>query len=490
MAQQTFPPPALARCQRVPPALERILPGAELDAQRGPGQGERGAEAPREVAPVGGRDELRPVAVHHDDGRIRAALVRIAQLDPAAPHQRRGGVLDRAFELAGEPGRGELGERRAMARIDAAHELAEAGAVQGRDAAYRTEGRERQPAPDFGTQRGTGLARRHVPLVDGDDRSPPAVEDEPQQRRILVAHPGARVEQDDRDVGVRDRFQRFDDAELLDRFRDPRPAPDPRGVDQDVAPPAVLEGHLHAVAGSARRIVREHPGFTREPVDEGGLAGVGPPDDADPDAAVAARGRRRFVSGRLRGERPGQHGGQAADAPAVQGRDRDRIAEAERVELGGGDGLVESVDLVGGEHDGLAVAPEPVRDALVRAGQAVPRVEHQHHHAGLLDRERGLAGDEPGDRITVAGQAAGIDHDRVAPLDPCVAVAPVAGQSRQVRDQGVPGAGQRIEQGGLADVRAADERDRGQHAAGPAPVGALACRGSRSIGDRRAIRGG
>ena len=466
MAQQAFPPPALAGGERVAYALERILPGAELDTQRGSDQGERGAEAAREVAPVGGRDELRPVAVHHDDGRIRTSLMRVAQLDPAASHQRWGGVLGRALQLAGESGRGELGKRRAMAGVDTAHELAEAGAAQSGDAAHRTEGREREPAPDVGAQRGAGLARRQIPFVDGDHRSASAVEDEPQQRRILVAHSGARVEQDDRDVGVRDRFERLDDAELLDRFRDPRTPPDPRGVDQDVTPPTVLEGHLHAVAGGARRIVGKHPGFAGEPIDQGGFAGVGPPDDADSNAAVATRGRRGFVSGGHWREHRSQRGGQAADTPAVQRRDRDGLPEAERVKVGGGDDLVEPIDLVGREDHRLAVASESIRDALVRGGQAVSRIEHQHHHTGLLDRERGLIGDEPGDRISVAGQAAGIDHDGIAPLDPHVAVPPVPGQSRQIRDQSVPGTGQGVEQGGLAGVRAADERNRGQHAAG------------------------
>ena len=144
-------------------------------------------------------------------------------------------------------------------------------------------------------------------------------------------------------------------------------------------------------------------------------------------------------------------------------RDGDRLTEAEGVELGGGDGLVEPVDLVGGKENRLAVASEPVRDALVRAGQALSRIENQHHHVGLLDRERGLVGDEGGERITAAGEAAGVDRHCIASLDTHVAIAPVTGQSRQVRDEGVPGAGQRVEQRGLADVGAADECERGQH---------------------------
>ena len=65
-------------------------------------------------------------------------------------------MLDRALELAREPGRGELRECRAMARVDPAHELGEAAAVQGRDAADRAERREREAAPRVRAQRGAG----------------------------------------------------------------------------------------------------------------------------------------------------------------------------------------------------------------------------------------------------------------------------------------------------------------------------------------------
>ena len=153
------------------------------------------------------------------------------------------------------------------------------------------------------------------------------------------------------------------------------------------------------------------------------------------------------------------------------------------MELGGGDGLVDPVDLVGGEEDRLAVAPEPISDALVRAGQALSRIEHQHHRVGLLDRERSLVGDERGDRIPVVGEAAGVDDHGIAPLDADVAVAPVTGQSGQVRDEGVPRARQRVEQGGLADVGAADECDRGKHGSCPGLMAGTGPRSSSPAGE-------
>ena len=368
-------------------------------------------------------------------------------------------MLDGALERLRDPGSRERGERRTMAGIDAAHERAEAGPVQGRDAADRAERREREPAPDVGSQRGAGFVRGEVPFVERDHRSPSAVEDEPQQGGVLGAHSAARVEQDDRDVGVRDRLERLDDAELLDLLRHPRAAPDPRGVDQDVALSAVPEGHLDAVARGARRVMREHSRAAGEPVDEGGFSGVGPSDDADPDTLLAVAGRARPV---LR-EHPGQRGGKAVDASAMRRRDRDRVAEAQRMEIDGGGGFGESVDLVGGHGDRFAAAPQPIRDAPVRAGEARSRIEHQHQQRGFFDRERGLIRDELRYRVAAVGQTPGIDHHDVASSDARVAVTPVARQSRQVRDERVARARQGVEQCRLADVRAADERKRRQH---------------------------
>ena len=130
------------------------------------------------------------------------------------------------------------------------------------------------------------------------------------------------------------------------------------------------------------------------------------------------------------------------------------------MKFGGGDGLVQPVGLVGGEDDRLAAASQPVHDALVRPGQARSGIEHQHHRVGLLDRERGLVRDEPRDRIPFAGQTTGINHHDVAFPNTCVAVATVASQPRQVRDERVPRAGEGVEQGRLTDVRATDECNR------------------------------
>src|SRR5437868_5782555 len=71
----------LARGELVAFALERVFVGAEFHAHRSAFEAEVLAEDAGEVAPVGIGDVLDLVAMDHDDRRVAAALVRVAQLD-------------------------------------------------------------------------------------------------------------------------------------------------------------------------------------------------------------------------------------------------------------------------------------------------------------------------------------------------------------------------------------------------------------------------
>ena len=66
-----------------------ILAGAELDLHRRAEQIKCFTEHPFQITTVGIRDRTGLVAVHYDHWRIASTLVRIAQPDPSAAHQRR-----------------------------------------------------------------------------------------------------------------------------------------------------------------------------------------------------------------------------------------------------------------------------------------------------------------------------------------------------------------------------------------------------------------
>ena len=148
---------------------------------------------------------------------------------------------------------------------------------------------------------------------------------------------------------------------------------------------------------------------------------------------------------------------QVAGAAAVQGRDRHRLAEAEvpqAVGLGLGP-LV--VDLVGGEHDGLAGLAQDPDDGLVVVGDADPGVDDEQHGVGDVDRDLGLGADALGQAAGVGVPAAGVDDGEGAAVPDRVVGDAVAGDARHVLDDGLAAADDPVDQRRLAHVGAADD---------------------------------
>ena len=122
-------------------------------------------------------------------------------------------------------------------------------------------------------------------------------------------------------------------------------APQPGGVDRTIRRPSNSSSVSIAsrvVPASSETITRSEP---RKRVDERGLADVRPADHRDPRRArpliVGASGRRPLGAAR---DEPVE---QVAGAEAVGGRDGQRLAEPERVELGRQRLVAGLVDLVG-----------------------------------------------------------------------------------------------------------------------------------------------
>src|SRR5690606_22041313 len=141
---QPLPTTALSRRQGIALAFERILVGAEFDAYRRAFESEGLAEDVAEIAAIGVGDVLHLVAVHDDDRRVAAALVCVAQLDAPAAYERRLMLLDCGFEHARELGCRHLAHRCIVGMRDAAHQLADARAVQRGDEMNRRELEKRQ----------------------------------------------------------------------------------------------------------------------------------------------------------------------------------------------------------------------------------------------------------------------------------------------------------------------------------------------------------
>ena len=167
---------------------------------------------------------------------------------------------------------------------------------------------------------------------------------------------------------------------------------------------------------------------------------------------------------RLQAKRVKNGPGEFADAFAVLGGDRDRIAEAQL------EGFIEAVAaaaalaLVGHQHDGRAGFAHHLREREVARHHAVARVHHEQRQIRLRDRLLAL---RPHARRDAAGggffQPRRIDHRDDVAGDVRFALAPVARQPRQIRDQRRTLSRQPVEKGRFADIGSADDGDDGWH---------------------------
>ena len=154
---------------------------------------------------------------------------------------------------------------------------------------------------------------------------------------------------------------------------------------------------------------------------------------------------------------------QVDHALAMLGAHRDRLAEAQRPGLDDAGLAGAALGLVGGEDDRRGLAAQPAGDLLVERGQAGAGVDQEQGGVGLADRGDGLrphpAGQGLGILVLVAG---GVDDPEFEAEQGRLALAPVAGHAGPVVDQRQLPADQPVEQGRLADIGPADDRDGGQ----------------------------
>ncbi len=156
--------------------------------------------------------------------------------------------------------------------------------------------------------------------------------------------------------------------------------------------------------------------------------------------------------------------GQRDDALPVRRRERMRRTETELEELAEQRRLGHALGLVGGEHDALARAAQVARDVVVVRRRAGPHIDDEDDRVGFSDRLLGLARHLVDDAGRVLGnEAAGVDDDELVPADLGISVMAVARQAGEVGDDRVARPGPAVEQGRLADVRPADQRDHGLH---------------------------
>ena len=204
-------------------------------------------------------------------------------------------------------------------------------------------------------------------------------------------------------------------------------------------------------------IVGHHSILAEQAVDERALADIRAADDRDLDA-----GRLGPLLGI--GHKSLEHGfEQGHDALIVCGGDGVWLAEPELVKLRDGRVRIEPFSLVDREPGRFAAAPRELCREVVPRCEPGAAVDQHDQPIGFGNGALGLLHHQALDRVGVLDQPARVDHDAGHLCAPRVAVLPIARQAREIRDQRIARAGERIEQGRFADVRPTDQCDHGQH---------------------------
>ena len=149
---------------------------------------------------------------------------------------------------------------------------------------------------------------------------------------------------------------------------------------------------------------------------------------------------------------------QVAEAFAVLGRDRDRLAEAQPVRFGQTLLAGAALALVGDQDHLVFALAQPAGKALVHRQDAGAGIDQEQHDVGAFDGALG----EAAHACLQPGAARGLPARRVEQGEGKVAqlrrrLAHVARHARRVVDDGAAAADEAVEQGRLADIGPPDD---------------------------------
>ena len=150
---------------------------------------------------------------------------------------------------------------------------------------------------------------------------------------------------------------------------------------------------------------------------------------------------------------------QIAGTAAMQGADRNRIAEAQREKLPAFILAAIIVRLVGDQNRLVASAPQPLSDRRILIEHSRCTVDHEQHEIGCLDCGLDLFGDLDVEIRTPGHPTAGIDDREVVPQPLGIVFVAISGDAGTILDDRRPLPHDPVEQGALAHVGTPDDDD-------------------------------
>ena len=149
---------------------------------------------------------------------------------------------------------------------------------------------------------------------------------------------------------------------------------------------------------------------------------------------------------------------------AVLGRERHRIAQAQREGLVGACHARIALRLVGDEDDGLARAAHHLGERAGRREDADAGIDDEEDHVGVADGGLRLGAHAAEERFLVGLlEPCGVDDAEFQVAEPSLALAAVSGDARLVVDERELLADEAVEQGRLADIGPPDDGDERRH---------------------------
>ncbi len=137
---------------------------------------------------------------------------------------------------------------------------------------------------------------------------------------------------------------------------------------------------------------------------------------------------------------------------AVGCRDLENLAHAEAVEVRYGGVRISTVNLVGDQEYFLVELPELLADDVVSRNQTLVAVNHEDDDVGLAHCLDGLPGHKGLNALLSAVNSARVDDDIALAVGIGVPVLAIACQAGEVRNQGIPGTCQAVENRRLSDI--------------------------------------
>ncbi len=271
--------------------------------------------------------------------------------------------------------------------------------------------------------------------------------------KVLLDQAVLGIDHDDGDLATLNGLLGAHDAVFLDPFLDLPRSPDTSRIDENEFFLAMGERRIDSVSCGARHFAFDNAALTEDLVHEGRLAHVGPADDGDAQSFGILVLRNRW-------EDIEQLVVDLADAQAMVGANGHRITQPQRKELNRKFLAFGVIALVRDQQDGFVRAPQEFGDLLVHRRNPCRCIDNEEDRISFGHGDVDLLADQGGvANRRIRFEAARVDQPVLPVLPLNGGVEAVAGCSRNILDDGLPLAGEAIEQRRFPNVGPADDGD-------------------------------